>query len=130
MYLEVKFHDNDFYNEFIDALRTLWNAYPNPALLKEVHDEGKLVSIIKRLIVAEYLKTSALMPLSRMGRMLNKLNKGTGGYKLVGTVETAKKYTEYFDIKLEFHETDEFTKTWCNSEHFCLNLDTGEVKAF
>ena len=130
MYLEVKFHDNDFYNEFINALRILWNKHPTPSLLKEVHDEGKLVSIIRRLIVAEYLKTSALIPLSKMGRMLNKLNKDTGGYKLVGTVETAEKYTEYFDIKLEFHETDEFTKEWHNFEHFYLNLETGEVEAF
>ena len=123
MYLEVKFHDNDFYNEFVGALKALWEICPNYERLMKFHNEGKLVMMINRLITTEYIRTL-------IWRVLNTTSNTRELDSLLDITKTTKRYSEYFDIRLEFHETDEFTKEWHNSEHFYLDLTTGTISSF
>lgn len=129
MFLEIKFHDNDFSLRFIYILDTLWKTVHNNRLFKnessdteafkDLHKKELLLPIIIRLVALE----------AHMHEILSFVE-FTGGIKTPRWL-TSDFTTKYFnDIDLEFHDTDEFTKEWQNGEHYYLNLKTGEVGQF
>jgi len=143
MYLELKFHDNDFGMSFIQSLKDVWNyikenngrdyifsktSYEtvdvdiSPFFVK-LHKSGKLVSMIHHLVVLNHMKS----PVEWMTRGLNR------DYDIKEDLDFTDldHYKNYLkDFSLEFHDNDDFTNEWMNSEHFYLDITTGEVKSF
>lgn len=132
MYLELKFHDNDFSIPMFEAISELYkyikeNNYDKKPLdiFKGLHNANQLIPMINRLCV--------LRTLAREVETMTRAIKDEGVWEtfkapwLDNLVPISEKYTEYFrrDLCVEFHEKrhNEFQ----NGEHIWLDLDSGKV---
>jgi len=136
MYLEIKFHDNDFTFPLQEALEFLWeyikdnngkyfsNGTPEKPFLY-LHKANQLIPLINRT----WALTTLLREVETMTRNIdeggvNKYSKVDWLEKEVGPIqETHSKYLNEFDI--EFHE--EKNNEDQNGEHGWLNLTTGHA---
>ena len=142
MFLEVKFHDNDFSWALIQSLERLWgwvvdnNKNKGGLTIEEVflklHKKEALEPMLKRIFILEQMlsgiefETRGLYHKKETSPFLFD-GKNIDSAKMC---ETLKHYYDYIDISIEFHEDKEFVKDGQNYEHGCLDLKTGEVDTF
>lgn len=140
MYLQVKFHDNDFSFPLEEALEELWcyirehNASyyqtggEDPSklpetLFKQLHAAGQLVPMINRMWVLRVLSREVETMTRHLGDGINIYSKKEWLDDLQPIKDT---YTEYFGkFDIEFHKSrsNEFE----NGEDGWLDLETGKT---
>jgi uncharacterized protein (UPF0264 family) len=129
MFLEVRFHDNDFSQRFMYILGTLWKAVKEEKpssdertiseLFFDLHKCGCLQPMLVSMIAADAtihcIKRAAAMSV----------------YKTSLEYPTNEFYTKYFkSIELEFHKTNKFIEEWHNGEYYWIDLYSGAVGQF
>ena len=130
MFLEVKFHDNDFGRSLIDSLERLckmihYNNHGLTEIFIKLDQAGALKTMIERLWVLEHLSYDV----EYATRGLDWAQVDFKSSKIEGPFDDTF-YSDYLSCELEFHDTKEFTDKWMNSEHACLDLDTGKAITF
>lgn len=136
MFLEVKFHDNDFGGSLIDALERLWkmihvnnDGFTVPPFISDIFikldQAGALKTMIERLWVLEHLANDV----EYATRGLYDEQTNWEDSKIEGPFNDTF-YSDYLSCELEFHDTKEFADKWENSEHACLDLSTGKAMTF
>lgn len=138
MFLEVKFHDNDFSFDIQSTLKTIY-GYVKGNLSSSMNDgmtvtdAFKLLNqseILKKMIIKQTLAYALCHDIEWATRMLYRKEPiNPKSVKLLN--EEMPRMKNYFDkIELEFHDHGQFTMNWQNSEHVWLDLDTGNVGIF
>ena len=146
MFLEVKFHDNDFGRAMTSSLERLWkwvvsnNGHMTPRskyltiseIFLKLHEKEALEHIFKRMFVLESMLSNIEFETRGLYHKEDSYPFWKEGKKIDSDkmIETLKHYYGYMNIKIEFHNDKEFAKEWQNGEHAWLNIDTGEVETF
>jgi len=136
MYLEVKFHDNDFGYPLMIAMENLYqkcqaikNSKAEPdtksieRIFKQLHEEDVLIPSIRRLWVLAQIEEETDKIIARYG------------FNCHVEIEAIKKpindkYTNHLDPEIQFHEDNKFMNEDQNGEHVGLNLSTGIAMIF
>lgn len=146
MYLEVKFHDNDFSSYMQESLEDLWDIwqehdYENG---EYIFNPDKTVEYFKRMINLGYLKPYFIRFLilnclkgdvehnSRTPRHRD-VQYSENKLETLDAVNLSHCYTfeEYFkNIDFELHKNTKFGEKWENSEHLGMDLRTGYIWIF
>lgn len=140
MFLEFKFHDNDFSWDAIQSLSIIYRWVKNdidshslssnnrtiPEAFEYLHERGLLLPMVKKMIV-----------LNATNHDVEWATRGlhNSEYTLQDKIKPASErvpfFEEYFDkIELAFHDNGEFTLKNENGEHAWLDLDSGRVELF
>jgi hypothetical protein len=140
MFLEFKFHDNDFGWDAIQSLSIIYrwvkgdidshslssNNRTIPESFKYLHGKGLLVPMIKKMVV-----------LSATNHDVEWATRGIhdSEYTFQNQIKPASKsisfFEEYFDkIEIEFHDNGKFTIKDENGEYAWLDLDSGRTGNF
>lgn len=140
MFLEFKFHDNDFGNDAKEALDKLWqlvsgdiSAHSHSAnrtaseVFVYLHGTGLLKQMIKKLMVL----SATAHDIEWATRGLHKKGAAFFHDKIDPVSKDVARFEKYFDdIEIELHKTKKFSGEWMNSEHAWLDLDTGDIGLF
>lgn len=141
MFLEVKFHDNDFGMAFIEVLKDIWKTVKRESYREEertvseifefLNNKGILKEMIVRLVSLQTVKEHLLWAASDMA-VQDKYYQEPEWLKNNKAHDVDLDfYLRYMsNIELEFHETGEFAMRNENSEHFWLDMETGNVGFF
>lgn len=128
MFLEVKFHDNDFSLRFVSILDALWKSVHKERMS---FDNRTDTEVFQELDRNEELREMIIHLVSAESIINGELRSAARYPKEAPSQLTYDFYKQYFDdVKLEFHDTDEFTEEWQNGEHYWVNLDSGAIGQF
>lgn len=136
-YLEVKFHDNDFTSDILNALdklfdwitiqKTHFSTERTVAEMFHILNNGKILEPMIRKIVT----------LNASGHDVEWATRGlyskdhTVNDTIKPASENVKDLEEYFeDLTIEFHADNDMINTDENGEHCILNMETGEIFEF
>jgi hypothetical protein len=140
MFLEFKFHDNDFSWDAIEILTKIWgwvegdikshslshNNRTVPEAFKYLHERNLLAPMVKKMMVL----SATAHDVEWATRGLHD-SKYTSQDKIKPASERVPFFEEYFDeIEIEFHDNGEFTIKDENGEHSWLDLDSGRTGNF
>jgi len=131
MYIEVKFHDNDFGYSLMVTMEDIWKKYRTMIIYGKKFESKSIENIFKKLN-----KEDVLIPIIRGLWVLAQLEEGINRiiahscFDIYSEIEAIKKpiddkYTEYLNPEIEFHEDDAFMNKDQNGEHVGLDLSTG-----
>jgi hypothetical protein len=140
MFLELKFHDNDFGYRFLDTLSSIWNKIngsksyddhrSNTEVFKFLHDKGVLQPMIVHLSAIKSFENYLLWSAEGMN-ISEKYFKEPEWLHEVPKHYSIEFFLNYFkDMEIIFHEKAEFTLKDQNGEHCWLNMEYGEVGIF
>lgn len=129
MFLEVRFHDNDFSQRFMYILDTLWKyikekkPFSDERTIAELFFDLHTCRCLQPMLVSMIAAEATIHSVRRAAAM--------SVYETSRKYPTNEFYTKYFkDIELEFHKTNKFIEEWHNGEHYWLDLDSGTVGQF
>lgn len=139
VFLEIKFHDNDFGTDIIEAIRKIYgyihsdifhHSRDNTRTVTEaflhLHEQGLLIQMIKKQVTALALWHDVEWCIRGI---YNKEYKAM--HKIKPLTEEVDHLQNYFgDMELEFHENGEFTLNWKNYEHTYIDLENGNSGVF
>lgn len=140
MFLEIKFHDNDFGTDIMEAIRKIYNyihsdifhhSCDNKRTVTEaflhLHEQGLLIQMIKKQVTALAL----CHDVEWCTRGVYNKEYDTMHNKIKPLTEEVDRLQKYFDgMELEFHEDGEFTLNWQNYEHAYIDLEHGNSGVF
>lgn len=139
MYLELKFHDNDFGFSMVATLEQIWNwIHENNIgvtknnrtvieIFQKLEKAGTLKLMIRKLWAIEAHKNQ--VEFATRGLYWEKVDWSSDKKTLEQPIEDGYDYLNYFDFELEFHKNAKFVEPQ-NGEHGLLNLINGEAYFF
>jgi hypothetical protein len=140
-YLEVKFHDNDFHQDFLHAVKKIWDWVVSDFESHSLQENRRSVVDSFVLLHKEYLLETMVQKMILLSALNHDVEWATRGLyrnddmfgsRVLKTVTTeAYHLQEYFSkVEIEFHDTLEFADKNENAEHIWFDLKNGNCGCF